>query len=90
MSKSTISKLGRPLNGRILVEPDPPATETSFGLLIPDNKEKPATGTVVIGNDQVSKGDRIVFSLFGLDEIKIEGKNYAVVSDSGILFVYAK
>lgn len=89
MSKSAISKLGRPLNGRILVEPDPPAQQTSFGLLLPDNKEKPATGTVVIGNDQVAEGDRILFSLFGMDELDIEGKHYAVVSDSGILFVYA-
>ena len=89
MSKLNTFKLGRPLGGRILVEPDPPQKETSFGLLIPDNKEKPATGTVVIGNKEVKKGDRIIFSLFGLDEVKIEGKDYAIVSDSGVLFVFA-
>lgn len=89
MSKSAISKLGKPLNGRILVEPDPPETQTSFGILLPDNKEKPATGTVIIGNTEVIEGEKIVFSLFGLDEIKIDGKNYALVANTGVLFVYA-
>lgn len=78
----------RPLNGRILVLPDPPANVTSFGLLIPDNKEKPATGTVVVGNKEVKKGDRILFSLYAIDEFVHEGKNYTVVSDNGILGVY--
>lgn len=89
-TKSTTAKLGRPLKGRILVEPDPVEQQTAFGLLLPDNKEKPATGTVVIGNDEVKKGDRILFSLFGLDEVKIEGKDYCVVSDSAVLFVYER
>ncbi len=86
MSKSVTFK---PLNNRILVKPDAPEQETSFGLLIPDNKEKPATGTVVVGNKMVKKGDKILFSLFGLDEIKIDGVAYAVVSDSGVLGIYA-
>ena len=78
----------RPLKNRVLLKPDPLAQETSFGLLLPENKEKPATGTVVVGNSEVKKGDRILFSLFGIDEVKIDGKNYAVISDSGILGVY--
>ncbi len=78
------------LHNRVLVEPDPKQDMTSFGLLIPDSKEKPVTGTVVIGNDTVQEGNRILFSLFGLDEVKIDDKNYAVVSDSGILLVYAE
>ena len=77
-----------PTKGRILVEPDPPESQTSFGILLPGNKEKPATGIVLIGNDEVEAGKRILFSLFGLDEVKIDGKNYAVVSDSGVLGVY--
>jgi chaperonin GroES len=77
------------LHNRVLVEPDPRQEMTSFGILIPDNKERPVTGTVVIGNSSVKEGDRILFSLFGLDEVKIDGKDYAVVSDSGILFIYA-
>lgn len=79
-----------PTKGRVLVEPDPIEQETSFGILLPDNKEKPATGTVLIGNDIVKDGDRILFSLFGIDEFKHEGKNYTLVSDSGILGIYDK
>ena len=78
----------KPSAGRILVEPDAPETQTSFGLLLPENKEKPATGTVVVGNKDVKKGDKILFSLFGLDEVKIDGKDYAVVSDSGVLGIF--
>ncbi len=89
MSKLHIPKV-KLLNGRILVEPDPPESQTSFGLLIPDSKEKPVTGTVVIGNHELQAGDRILFSLFGLDEVKIEDTNYAVVSETGVLMIYAK
>ncbi len=70
--------------------PDPIKKETSFGLLIPDNKERPVTGTVVVGNKTVKKGDRILFSLFGLDEVDLDGKVHAVVSDSGVLGIYGK
>ena len=79
----------KPSAGRILVEPDLIAEQTSFGILLPNNKEKPVTGTVIVGNKNVKKGDRILFSLFGLDEVKIGDKNYAIVSDSGILGKYA-
>ena len=77
----------KPAGNRILVLPDPPKTEVS-GILIPDNKERPVTGTVVVGNYNVHEGDRVLFSLFGLDEVVIDGKDYAVVSDSGILGTY--
>lgn len=75
----------KPLHNRVLVEPDPPETQTSFGILLPENNERPVKGTVVVGNSSVQKGDRILFSLFGLDEVTIENKNYCVVSDTGIL-----
>ena len=80
----------KPAHNRILVLPDPVKNETSFGMLLPDNKERPVTGTVVVGNDTVKEGQRILFSLFGLDEVEIEGKDYAVVSDMGILGVYGE
>ena len=86
MSKSNISF--KPTDGRILVLPDPPTTEVA-GILLPGNKEKPVTGTVVVGNKQFKKGQRILFSLFGLDEVKIDDTFYSVVSDSGVLGTYA-
>jgi len=78
----------RPLHNKVLVLPDPKKKETSFGLLLPDDQERPKTGTVVVGNSDVKKGQKILFSLFGLDEFELEGKPHAVVSDKGVLGIY--
>ena len=78
----------KPLNNRVLVLPDPKKNETEFGFLLPDQKEKPITGTVVVGNNEVRAGQRVLFSLFALDEVVLDGKNHCVVSDKGILAVY--
>lgn len=88
MSRSNTSNLGRPYNDRLLVEPDPAAEQTSFGLLLPENKDKAFSGTVVTGNDKIQAGERIIFSSFGIDEIKLEGKDYVLVSDSCVLYIY--
>lgn len=79
----------KPLHNRVLLIADPKKTETTSGILLPENKnERPITGTVVVGNDEVKEGDRVLFSLFALDEVEIDGKNYCVVSASGILGIY--
>ena len=78
----------QPSKGRILVLPDKPAETTSFGLIIVQKEEAPVTGTVVVGNKDVKEGERILFSRFGLDEFEMDGKNYVVVSDSGVLGKY--
>ncbi len=58
---------------------------TSFGIIIPDTaKEKPEQGTVVaVGAGKyvdgklvapaVKVGDKVMFSKYGFDEIKVEG-----------------
>ncbi len=79
----------RPLNNRIVVLPDPKQTQTSSGILLIENKnERPVIGTVVVGNSEVKEGDRILFSLFALDEVEIDGVNHCVVSANGILGVF--
>lgn len=79
----------QPLNNRVLVRPDPKKTATASGILLPENKnERPATGTVVVGNSEVKEGDRVLFSLFALDELEMDGENYCVVSANGILGVF--
>lgn len=78
-----------PLHNRVLVLPDPKKTTSSMGILLHENKnERPVIGTVVVGNYDVKKGDRVLFSLFALDEVEIEGVNHAVVSANGILGVF--
>ena len=76
-------------------------TTTSFGIIIPEtvDKEKPEQGTVVavgpgkLGDDNkiipvsVKVGDRVMFSKYGFDEIKVAGVEYYIVSESNILAV---
>ena len=43
---------------------------------------------MIVGNKDVKKGDKIVFSKFGYDEVKIDDKLYYVVSDFNLLGVF--
>lgn len=75
------------LNNRILVEPEKGEKQTISGIILP-NEEKPITGIVIVGNKEVKKGDKIIFSKFGYDEVKIDGKLYYIVSDHCILGIF--
>jgi len=75
----------KPLNNRILVKPTELPNETSSGIMLGDPKEKPVTGTVVVGNDIIKKGDNILFSKFGFDEFEIDNVVHYVVSETNIL-----
>lgn len=80
------------------------ATRSASGILIPEtvSKEKPEQGTVIaVGlgrvNDegirvamQVAVGDRVVFSKYGYDEVKVDGVEYYLVSEQNILAVITK
>jgi chaperonin GroES len=75
-------------------------TVSASGIIIPDTakKEKPEQGVVLaVGLGKwdedgekripldVKVGDRVVFSKYGYDEIKIENKEYFIVSENSIL-----
>ena len=75
-------------------------TVSASGNIIPDTakKEKPEQGVVIaVGLGkwdedgekriplEVKVGDRVVFSKYGYDEIKIENKEYFIVSENSIL-----
>jgi chaperonin GroES len=76
----------KPLNNRILVKPEEKPNTTSSGLYLSEKVvEKPVIGEVVVGNSDVKKGDRILFSKFGYDELELEGITHYVVSDFNIL-----
>jgi chaperonin GroES len=90
-----------PAGDRVLVRPLSPEESgktTSFGIIIPDTaKEKPEQGLVVaVGPGKRSEegkvipvsakvGDKIMFSKYGFDEIKIAGKEYYIVNEQNIL-----
>ena len=92
-----------PSGDRVLVKPEEIADKKSLGgIIIPDTaqKEKPERGVVIAvgpgkhGDDNeviplsVRAGDKIVFSKYGYDEIKIDDEEYYIVSESNILGTY--
>lgn len=92
----------KPLGDRVLVELiDDSSKKTKSGIIIPDtvNKERGEQGRVVaVGEGRrtddgklipvvVKKGQKIIFSKYGPDEIKIDGKEYYIIGESNILAV---
>jgi chaperonin GroES len=78
-------------------------TVSLSGIIIPDSakKEKPEQGIVIAAGlgkwdedgekripMEVKAGDRVVFSKYGYDELKIENKEYFIVSESSILGIF--
>lgn len=93
--------LGTPYGDRVLVKPEPMEEKTSFGIIIPDaSKEKPETGTVVAvgpgkrGDDNelvpvnVKVGDKIMFSKYGYDEVRLNGVEYYLIREDSITYVF--
>lgn len=80
-------------------------TVSASGIIIPDSakKEKPEQGVVLaVGPGKwdedgekrialdVKEGDRVVFSKYGFDELKIDTTEYFIVSEASILGVFTK
>lgn len=92
----------KPLNDRIVVKPVAKEEKTAMGIIIPDSakQEAPSKGTVVaVGAGRyedgdlipmtVKVGDEVLFSKYGFDEIKIDGQEYYILSESSVLAVLA-
>lgn len=90
----------QPLYDRILVRRIGSEEKTKGGIIIPDTAtEKPQEGEVVaVGTGriledgkvvplEVKKGDKILFSKYGGNEIFIEGQEYLILEESDILAV---
>jgi chaperonin GroES len=90
----------KPLGDRILVEAVEEKETKKGGIIIPDSaKEKPTESIVVaLGTGklddngkkipfEVKKGDRILCSKYGGTEIKLDGKEYKILSSEDILAV---
>lgn len=84
---------------------DEMGTKSVSGIIIPDtvHKEKPEQGIVLaVGAGKwdedgekripmdVKEGDRIVFSKYGYDEVKIGGDEHYIVSMSSILGIISE
>lgn len=101
--KSPIKPLGDRVIVRPLTEEEL-GTVSASGIIIPDSakKERPEQGIVIATGPgkwdedgekriplEVKVGDRVVFTKYGYDELKFENKDYFIVSESGILGVFA-
>lgn len=78
-------------------------TVSASGIIIPETakKEKPEQGIVLATGPgkwdedgekriplDVKDGDRVIFSKYGYDEVKIENQEYFIVGESSILGVF--
>ena len=90
----------KPLNDRILVARLEEEQKSVGGIIIPDTaKEKPQEGKVVETGPgkmddggkripmQVKKGDRVLFSKYAGNDVKIDGKEYIFMREDDILGV---
>jgi chaperonin GroES len=90
----------KPLYDRILIKRVEEETKTAGGLFIPDTaKEKPMQGVVVaVGNGklqedgsvrklEVKSGDKILFSKYSGNEIKIDGTEHLILKEDDVLAV---
>ena len=90
----------KPLGDRVLVEPVEEKEVKKGGIIIPDTaKEKPTEGLIIAlgtgktddnGNKvafEVKKGDRVLVSKYGGTEIKLDGKEYKILSTDDILAI---
>ena len=82
----------RPLGDRVIVERKEEQTQTSSGIIIPNNAtEKQNIGTVVAVSESVEKkneikvGDEIVLGQYTGTEITLDGKEYVVLNSAEIL-----
>lgn len=94
----------KPLADYILIEPIKKEEKTESGILLPEtaNKKKPEQGKVIaVGPGkktpegktvpmEVKKGQIVLFTKYGPNEIKVEDKEYLIAKQEDILAVIEK
>ena len=92
----------KPLGNRVVIKALEAEQTTASGIVIPDSaKEKPAQGEIVaIGSGKVKNGikipmevkvgDRVLYSKYGPQEVKIDNEKYLILSEDDILAVLEK
>ena len=93
----------RPLHDRVLIRRVEGEEKTRGGIIIPDTaQEKPMEGTIVAagpgarGEDgkvqplDVKAGDRVLFGKWSGTEVKIDGEDLIIMSESDIMGIVAR
>ena len=91
----------KPIDERVLIKPLEKEEKTIGGIIIPDtaSKERPQMGEIIAMGDDVELterkqknmseilkvGDQIVYARYGGTEVKIDDKEYTLISRSDIL-----
>jgi chaperonin GroES len=91
----------KPLSDHILIEPAKEEEKTKTGILLPETaeKERPEQGRVIaVGPGrknnkgeiipmEVKTGDKVLFTKYSPNEIKIQDKEYLIAKEEDILAV---
>ena len=91
----------KPLSNNILIEPLKPEQKTKTGILLPETveKERSEQGKVIaVGPGKrtsqgklipvgVRPGQKVLFTKYGPNEIKVNGKEYLIAREEDILAV---
>lgn len=90
----------QPIGDRIVVERESSEEKTSGGIFLPDSaKDKPSRGTVIsIGTGrllsdgtrapmQVKVGDKVIFTSYAPDELKVGEEAYLLMREEDVLAV---
>lgn len=83
----------KPINGRVLIKPDASELQKkaqAAGLVLSAeaDREKPITGTIVVGGKETEAGQRVLFSKFAFDEVRIDEELYYVVFENAVLGIF--
>ncbi|MEK7124313.1 MAG: co-chaperone GroES [Patescibacteria group bacterium] len=91
----------KPLSDHILIEPIKEEEKTKSGIFLPDTveKDKSEQGTIIaVGEGKktedgkiipmaVKAGDKVLFTKYGPNEIKVDGKEYLIAREEDILAI---
>ena len=91
----------KPLHDHVIVKAITEDEVTKSGIILPDtiDKEKPEKGEVIAIGDgkllengqraqmSVKIGDKVMFKKYSPDEIKVEGEEFLVISESDIIAI---
>jgi len=90
----------RPLGDKVVVKAQTQEERTAGGIVLPDTaKEKPQQGSVIaVGPGRVlddgsrakmpvKKGDTVIYSKYGGNEIKLNGEEYLILDQESIYAV---
>ena len=78
-----------PLGDRVVAEAIEQEAKTASGLYLPENaKEKPVMAKVLaVGKDvkNIKVNDQILYKEFSTTEVKMDGKEYILISEPDVL-----